>query len=523
MHANAQDKLSEVSARSKEYENIALRHDPAYERVDEFITLLIQFIRDRGFIIYGGLAIDYALRLFGDKIYPDDLLQIDYDFFAQDNVSSAYDLADAFYDLAINGGHDPKLCEGIRAIGALHVKTMRVDIGDNHFIADLTYCPQDVFAALPFLEYQGIKIIHPDMQRIDIHSSLSFPYDYAPFEVIFNRWKKDITRFNLLDKYYPINGCVDALSCISHKGKKDAAEYKDAVNAVITTHSLPSRSVFNGMRKYVLSGFAAYGAMYTAVKKRHGSPPADIIEGVFEISGDNVTIAGGEVELVHFNMDKCAEELNLAHIHKYNPYINLTSETLMGSYDGPEGALKTIIHSTQGRLLSVISIDLSDDNPTDIPTNITTEHTEHTKHTYRVVCAQYLLKYFLSTYYRMKMDPTYVRAYSKEVFLNYYVSLMKLIQFEDSIDSNNTTTILTQETNVSILITGLSVSTYGSDNISLSKTISISRILADMKMGEVPPLPSNYYPKNNSNKQRPKFDYSVNDIYLESGEEISNE
>lgn len=488
-----EERSDKISQRSKEYENVALRRDPAYDRVDEFISILIQFIRDHGLIIYGGLAIDYALRLFGDKIYPDDLLQVDYDFFSPSNVEHAYDIADAFYKLATSTTeHDADLAEGIRAIGALHVKTMRVDIGDNHFIADLTYCPESIFSKLPTLEYQGIKIIHPDMQRIDIHSSLSFPYDYAPFEVIFNRWKKDITRFNLLDKYYPIK--TDK----SGGGNKVSNQVSNKVSNQVDT-KISRVTIGNNMRKYVLNGFAAYGAMYTAVSNRYKSVPSDIIEGVFDVAESTITIVGNELEIVHFNIAKCAEEIGLAHVHSYRPYFNLMPELLTGSYNGPSGATNVTIQSTQGRLLSTVSVVVNDS-------------------TYRLVCAQYLLKYFLSTYYRLKMDPNFRAGFSAEVFLSYYVSTMKLIQFEDA-QRNMTGTETGTET--AKTITGLSITTYGSDNVSLSKVISVTRILADMKEAEMPYLPSNYYPKNIfGDRKRPQFDYTRNHIYLESGEEI---
>lgn len=493
--ANIEEIIEEIGKRTKEYENVALRHDPAYYNVDEFITILIQFIRDHGLIIYGGLAIDYALRLFGDKIYPDELLQIDYDFFSPSNVEHAYDIADAFYKLAVDlVDHSAQLTEGIRAIGALHVKTMRVDIGDNHFIADLTYCPEGIFRKLPTLEYQGIKIIHPDMQRIDIHSSLSFPYDYAPFEVIFNRWKKDITRFNLLDKYYPIglekSGGGNGGKNVRAGAKVDTGSSENLMNSKISR-----ATIGNNMRKYVFNGFAAYGAMYTSVLNKYKTIPSDIIEGIFDVTDSNITIVGSELEIVHFNMKKCAEEIGLAHVHTYRPYFNLTPELLTGSYNGPLGATNVSVQSTQGRMLSTISVIINE-------------------FTYRLVCAQYLLKYFLSTYYRLKMDTNFHAVFPAEVFLSYYISTMKLIKYEDSKRNDYAET--------SKSITGFSVTTYGSDNVSLSKTISITRILADMQEASVPYLPSNYYPKNMSeDRKRPQFDYARNNIYLESGEEIS--
>ena len=221
-----------VTAEEGEFENIALMHDPTYVGIEQLIEALIEFIRKHKLIIYGGLAIDYALRLHGDKIYPDALLQVDYDFLSPNHIEHSYDLADMFYAM-VRESHGENKASGVRAINATYVKTMHVDIRDNHFLADVTYCPAGIFNVLPTLTYNGIRIIHPDMQRVDIHSSLAFPYDSPPTEVIFARWKKDIKRFHLLAKYYPLH-------------------------CELPAEALPSITVPTDINKYVLTGFCVW-------------------------------------------------------------------------------------------------------------------------------------------------------------------------------------------------------------------------------------------------------------------------
>ena len=62
-----------------------------------------------------------------------------------------------------------------------------------------------------FLNYKGFRILHPDIQRLDLHKAFCFPFNNPPMEDIFNRWEKDIYRFNLYEKYYPIqyNNLID--------------------------------------------------------------------------------------------------------------------------------------------------------------------------------------------------------------------------------------------------------------------------------------------------------------------------
>lgn len=179
----------------KKYARIALQLDPIYAKLLVYIEIVKNFIIDKGGIIYGGTAIDYALRLKGDSIYSEDELTVpDLDFYLPDSVNLSYLLAAMLFE---NGAES-------RSILAMHVETMRVDCGQHHFIADISYYPEPLFSRIPTITYAGMKCVHPTYQRSDLHSSLSFPFDNAPQEVVFARWKKDIARLNKIDVAYPV-------------------------------------------------------------------------------------------------------------------------------------------------------------------------------------------------------------------------------------------------------------------------------------------------------------------------------
>lgn len=202
MNQTILNNLKLIDSSKKKYEDISVKKDPVFNDVVEAIKLVKNFIRKKGLIIYGGTAIDFALRLKGDAIYTNDsLLFPDLDFFSPDNVNDAYELSLILYQAG---------WKETRAIVATYVRTMRVDIEKNHFIADITFLHPAVFQNIKTIEFDGMKILPPEFQKIDLHLSLSYPFDKAPREVIFERWKKDIERFNLLDKYYPSKGVVKA-------------------------------------------------------------------------------------------------------------------------------------------------------------------------------------------------------------------------------------------------------------------------------------------------------------------------
>lgn len=161
------------------------------------LNIVRDFIINKKLILVGGMAIDMALRLKGDKIYDDEEEIPDYDVYSPEFHKDAYDLAELLYtELQIND---------INVINARHISTLKVRV---HFttVSDITFIPKNIYDKLPTLNYETnfgtFKIIHPHYQMINQHRSLYIPYENAPYETIFFRWKKDMLRFELLNKYY---------------------------------------------------------------------------------------------------------------------------------------------------------------------------------------------------------------------------------------------------------------------------------------------------------------------------------
>lgn len=152
-----------------------------------------KFIIDKKLIVYGGLAIDYALRLKGSSIYYEHELP-DYDCVSYRNVDDAYDLGEILF----NAGF-----ESVKVIRAKHVETMRVRV-NLITVADIGFIPKKYFDLYKSLVYKQLHILHPDIQRLDLHRAFCFPLNNAPMEDIFHRWLKDLKRFKLYEQYYPI-------------------------------------------------------------------------------------------------------------------------------------------------------------------------------------------------------------------------------------------------------------------------------------------------------------------------------
>ena len=208
------------------------------------LEIVRAFIVERGLILYGGLAIDFALRAAGQPgIYSEDVLP-DYDFYSPDSVGDATALSGALHAAGFR----------VRAVRAIHVTTARVRANEV-WVADISYCPPAVFAEIPTIEYQGVRVRAPGHQAIDMHRALSFPLENPPTEVIEHRAGKDVARFNLLVDAYPAEfGLAGANSA---RGGAPA-------RTVERTATIPAGAV--------LHGYAAYGLYYSAGGKKSGAP-----------------------------------------------------------------------------------------------------------------------------------------------------------------------------------------------------------------------------------------------------------
>lgn len=432
--------MDQVTANKDAYKALYMRHDPTYADQVSSIEVVKKFIIDNNLIVYGGTAIDYALRLHGDKIYPDDMLAVpDLDFYSPDNVEHAYQLADILF------AHGWKES---RAINALHMLTMKVDIRDNHWVADISYVPTEIFNNLPTVIYEGMRCIHPHFQRIDMHSALAYPYDSPPREVVFNRWTKDVKRFNHLNQYYPIEWPKD---------------------------TLPSNKLTLTTRKYPLAGFAAYALIYNYYKLAGGAPHEHILAADFAVTKQNENIkvtfdTYDLIEFVHFDIDAACTYLGLLSASTYEPYVNMLP---MRAVDG-----KTVVYSSEGKLISVNSVTIGDI-------------------VFRVVNVQCLLKHFLA----MAQINT---GKMKSVYLRHYLSLVEMTKL-------NTGPL------------ALSMQAYGNENIELSHEIILNKIYLDLGKGEPLYAPVNYNVAKSvaAGRDHPEFDYTRSKFFRISGKIIT--
>jgi len=459
--------MEAVEADAKKYEAISMHADPLYLKFKDSIDIVKQFIRSRRLVVYGGTAIDYALRLRGDNIYPDESLAVpDLDVYSSDIVKDSYDLADILF---ASGYSD------VRVVVGRYVRVMKVDIADKHFVADIAYLSKSVFELLPSVEYEGMRVVHPNFQRVDLHSSLTYPFDGAPLEVIFNRWNKDITRFNKLHEAYPVDPSTP-----------------------IDKSQLQWVGIERRLCVETFAGFAGYAVVRRALVAAVGeSKLSGIIPGEIRDNKETISfqIPYRRVEFLHHTPEQFLAKYPVV----YQKYASVGS-MLPKHWLGESHGISILLYSGAHRYTCVASSEGGG-----LP---------------RLKCVgvQWLLAYFIGGYLFTRLFLRGVNdvdiAVAKNTFLEYYKSTLKMVEIAETHYMNSVGGMSDEQINKSVFLPNTYV--YGADNESENQIIQNKNTIAQREQSSADrPLPTNYYPARG--KSHPKFDYDASIYYVKDG------
>lgn len=448
--------------------------------IDRALEIVRQFIIDRRLILFGGLAIDYALRLRGSHIYPDGE-RPDFDFLSSRSVDDAYDLA----DILIAAGF-----KNVGAIRAIHVQTMRVRT-DFISVADIGYAPPAVFERIPTVDWRGMRVVHPDFQRMDQHLAFCFPFNGPPLEDVNHRWRKDLKRFNLFERHWPIT----------------------AEPATMPTSLTRRTGTVHDRAGVALHGFAAYAVLRSTLDElaaAFGRPPPAVeaprLNIDLTVSGDTIKV---DVEMplaaaVYFAA--LNPEAALPGGRRYHPYMDICPETFR---DG-----NTVVLSVRKRRLAATVVR---------------------GEKIRIVTPHYLLLHFLFEAFRAEDES------ARNVYRLYYLATLEILRtaeglFHDAAQAAGE--LVGDAASGPARLTGQiaalfahspfapTVDTMGSINQDAAYVIKMAA--AAEKVKDTPPpalgldpdlaaqlggLPRNYYGRGD----RPAFDYAASPLFRRDG------
>ena len=159
------------------------------EDVKAIIKILENFLVRKKCICYGGTAINNILPKYA-QFYNRDIEIPDYDFFSNNALDDAKELADIYYAAGY---------KEVEAKAGVHHGTFKVFV---NFIpvADITYLDDEIYKALQkeVIVRAGIRYAPPNYLRMSMYLELSRPQGDV------SRWEKVFKRLTLLNKHYPL-------------------------------------------------------------------------------------------------------------------------------------------------------------------------------------------------------------------------------------------------------------------------------------------------------------------------------
>lgn len=163
------------------------------EDVKRMIIILENFLIKKKLVCYGGTAINNILPKYA-QFYDRDIEIPDYDFFSDNALEDAKELANIYY----NAGYVE-----VEAKAGVHVGTFKVYV---NFIpmADITMMNPVIYKNVQkeAITIAGIKYAPPNYLRMSMFLELSRPAGDV------SRWEKVLKRLTLLNEYYPLNLCT---------------------------------------------------------------------------------------------------------------------------------------------------------------------------------------------------------------------------------------------------------------------------------------------------------------------------
>lgn len=160
-------------------------------KIQNVISIVEKFIADKKLVCYGGTAINNILPE-DAQFYNKDIELPDYDFYSDNALDCAKELADIYY----KAGY-----EDVEAKSGVHHGTYKVFVNFTG-IADITQMEPALFKAISreAIIKKNIRYAPPDFLRMAMYLELSRPDGDV------SRWEKVQKRLTLLNTHYPLKG-----------------------------------------------------------------------------------------------------------------------------------------------------------------------------------------------------------------------------------------------------------------------------------------------------------------------------
>ncbi|MEM0354066.1 MAG: hypothetical protein QXW79_00655 [Thermoplasmata archaeon] len=241
--------------------------EPTIHEKREVMKIIREFIREKERKVYGGTALNEALKMINpeDAIY-DETIFSDIEFYSPTPAVDLVELTNILYH---------KGYKYIQGKEAQHDETYSIFV-NMQLYCDITYVPRNVYYGIRVLKIDGINYVHPHFMLIDYLRMINDPMNAAE-----QRWEKAFKRIFKLLKNYPLEHIRRPLNL-----PRPSEE--------VETYLTKIRSSFLTMEDVrdtcLITGFSAYNFFVTHAMKRLGSTETGGSSKISEYIGSMLAI-----------------------------------------------------------------------------------------------------------------------------------------------------------------------------------------------------------------------------------------
>ena len=213
------------------------------EEIQQILKIVEDFITNKKLVCYGGTAINNILPKYA-QFYDKEVEIPDYDFFSNDAMNHAKELADIYFRAGYND---------VEAKAGSHQGTFKVFVNFIP-IADITYLAKPIYDSIQkdAIMRAGIRYAPPNYLRMAMFLELSRPKGDV------SRWEKVMKRLTLLNKYYPLKleqcGMID----FQRKIEENSTQYDKSEKIYMLTRD-----------SFINQGVIFFGGYATSLYSKH--------------------------------------------------------------------------------------------------------------------------------------------------------------------------------------------------------------------------------------------------------------
>lgn len=213
------------------------------EEIQRILKIVEEFIINKKLVCYGGTAINNILPKYA-QFYDKEVEIPDYDFFSNDALNHAKELADIYFRAGYND---------VEAKAGAHHGTFKVFVNFIP-IADITYLAKPIYDSIQkdAIMRAGIRYAPPNYLRMAMFLELSRPKGDV------SRWEKVMKRLTLLNKYYPLKLEQCSIIDFQRKIEENSTQYDNSEKIYMLTRD-----------SFINQGVIFFGGYATSLYSKH--------------------------------------------------------------------------------------------------------------------------------------------------------------------------------------------------------------------------------------------------------------